>query len=127
MRFSNNETSLKFRGHRNIKTTLPAEMTAKYGNRKTIVDGIKFDSAKEAKRWGVLKLMERAGEISNLQRQVKFELNEGGTHSVKYIADFVYWKKGQTIVEDCKGFRTAIYKKKKKLMLKVHHIEILET
>jgi hypothetical protein len=98
----------------------------KYGNRKTVVDGIKFDSKKEATRWGQLKFLEQAGEISNLERQVPFPL-EGrdgailtptGRHML-YKADFTYldWSKGGVlIVEDVKGFRTPEYKIKKAIL-----------
>lgn len=117
---------LKTRGYEVIDTATPK--VSKYGNIKKVVDGIKFDSKKEAKRWGELKEYMQNGLISNLERQIKFELNEGGTFSYKYIADFVYMNLlNQKIVEDCKGFKTAVYKKKKKLMKKIYNIEILET
>jgi uncharacterized protein DUF1064 len=101
---------------------------SKYGNNKVVVDEIEFDSEKEAKRYGQLKLMMKAGEIGLLQLQVSFELNKGGTHSLEYIADFVYIisKTGEKVVEDAKGFCTKEYKKKRRLMLKVHGIKIKE-
>ena len=101
---------------------------SKFGNKKCVVDDIVFDSEKEAKRYGELKLLLKAGEIGFLERQVPFELNPGGTYSLKYIADFVYIdaKTGEKIVEDVKPmrvskktgklFRTQVYKKKKRLM-----------
>nr|DAO57952.1 MAG TPA: Endonuclease [Caudoviricetes sp.] len=100
----------------------------KYHNRKIVLDGIRFDSAKEARRWTELKLLERAGEISNLQRQVKFEVIPkcGKERSVTYIADFVYQEKGNTVVEDVKGVRTKEYILKRKLMNWVHDIQIKE-
>ena len=95
----------------------------KYGNVKTIVDGIKFDSKKEAKRYGQLKLLEQAGEISVLRLQVKFILSV-----CTYVADFVYYNKDMVlIVEDCKGMKTPVYRLKKKMMKHEHGIEILET
>lgn len=102
--------------------------SSKYRNKKTEVDGIVFDSTKEAKRYKELKLLLKTGHIGLLQRQVEYELNAGGTHSLKYITDFVYLdaRTGKTIVEDVKGFRTKEYRKKKKLMKKVHGIEIKE-
>jgi hypothetical protein len=103
-------------------------MKSKYSAVKTEVDGIKFPSKKEAKRYGQLKMLLLAKEITDLRLQVPYELNPGGTFSYKYIADFVYNDKaGKEIIEDCKGFRTAVYRKKAKLMKKVYGIEIKET
>ena len=101
----------------------------KYKSTRTKIDGIVFDSKKEANRYKELLTLRKAGEIGLLELQVAFELNQGGTHSVKYIADFVYLdcKTGLKVVEDTKGYRTAIYKKKKRLMKKVHGIIIKET
>lgn len=108
----------------------------KYGNRKVEVDGITFDSQREAKRWRDLKLVEAAGEISHLERQVPYELipairdEKTGKviqRSVTYVADFVYQTAGgEWIVEDAKGYRTEAYKIKKKLMLWRHGIRIVE-
>ena len=116
----------------------------KYGNKKTVVDGITFDSQKEAKRYKELSLMERAGMISDLQRQVKYVLippqrepdtigKKGGIHKgkliereVSYVADFVYQENGQTVVEDTKGFRTKDYLLKRKMLLFFHGIKIKE-
>ena len=103
---------------------------SKYGNRKMKApDGQVFDSVKEFHRWGMLRLLERAGKISNLQRQVKFELipKQDGERACTYIADFVYEENGKKVVEDCKGYRTDTYKLKKKLLLWVHGIRIKET
>lgn len=101
---------------------------SKYGNSKTEVDGIKFDSEKEANRYKELRLLLKAGEIGLFRMQVEYELNPGGTHSLKYVADFVYiiTATGETVVEDVKGFRTREYKKKRRLMKKVHRIVIKE-
>lgn len=102
---------------------------SKYGNKKTVVDDIEFDSEKEAKRYKDLKLLRKAGEISFLELQVPFELNPNGDFSYKYVADFVYLdtRTGKKIVEDCKGMRTAEYKRKRRLMKRIHKIKILET
>jgi len=96
----------------------------KYRNIKTVVDGIKFDSKKEAKRYQYLKLLERAGEIFNLELQPKFILQEGFVHAGKkeraitYTADFRYTTKaGTLIIEDVKGVKTDAYKMKKKMLL----------
>lgn len=105
---------------------------SKYGNRKTVVDGIKFDSKGEASRWCVLRVLERAGQISDLQRQVSFELappvrlGGRGRPALKYIADFVYQQDDQQVVEDVKGVRTPVYNLKRHLMKSVHNIEIRE-
>ena len=103
---------------------------SKYGNRKLkSPDGQVFDSVTEYHRWGCLRLLERAGKISNLQRQVKFELvpKQNGERAVHYIADFTYYEDGQYVVEDSKGYKTDVYKLKKKLMLWVHGIKVKET
>lgn len=102
----------------------------KYGNRKlTAPDGQKFDSVKEYHRWGCLRLLERAGTISNLKRQVKYELipKQTGERACNYVADFTYMENGRLVVEDVKGVKTDAYKIKKKLMLWVHGIQIRET
>jgi len=116
----------------------------KYRNTKTIVDGIEFDSQKEAARYKELKLLEAAGEISNLEMQVKFVLIptqrepdfvgvRGGIKKGKviekecsYLADFVYIRDGEVIVEDTKGIRTKDYIIKRKLMLYLLGIRIQE-
>ncbi len=94
-----------------------------------------YDSKKEYQRANQLKLMQRAGEISDLQEQVPFEIiptqrDEAGNlleRSCRYIADFIYKdKKGKLIVEDTKGVRTPEYKIKRKLMLQVYGISIKE-
>lgn len=96
---------------------------SKYGNKKVVVDGIKFDSLLEANRWQELKLLQRAKQIQNLDRQVRFELqpsykkNNKTIKAINYVADFVYYdlNKQKMIVEDTKGFKTDVYKLKKKI------------
>jgi hypothetical protein len=100
--------------------------TNKYGARKTEVDGITFDSAKEAKRYGELKLLERAGEIAELELQPKYDLTVKGQKVCTYKADFRYFEHGCEVVEDVKGMRTPVYRLKKKLMKACHGIEIRE-
>ena len=105
-------------------------MGNKYGAKKVrLPDGQVFDSQKERDRWCILKLLERAGRISDLRRQVTYELipKQTGERACSYVADFVYRENGELVVEDCKGFRTEAYKIKKKLMLWVHGIRIKET
>ena len=122
---------------------------SKYGNRKTVVDGITFDSKKEANRFRELQLLERAGKITALQRQVKYvliptqreftnEIYKKGAHyghfkpgkvlekECSYIADFAYIQDGAYIVEDTKGVRTEAYKIKRKLMLERYGIQVKE-
>ena len=124
----------------------------KYGSRKITRDGMTFDSLKEYRRFRELHQLEQAGEVTDLKRQVEFELIPGQFEevptgevykrgerkgqpkmkrvclemSVKYIADFTYTKNGKLVVEDTKGFRTKDYIIKRKLMLHVHGIKINE-
>lgn len=104
----------------------------KYKNTKTEVDGILFDSKKEAARYKELKLLEAAGEIKELRRQVRYELIpkceiEGiKIRATHYIADFVYEESGHTVVEDVKGYRTKEYRNKKRQMKERYGIEIRE-
>lgn len=108
---------------------------SKYKSKKTVVDGQKFDSKKEAARYQELLLLEKAGVIKNLSRQVKFVLipsqRDEATGKVverecSYKADFVYEEDGKTVVEDVKGFRTKEYIIKRKLLLWQYGIRIRE-
>lgn len=122
---------------------------SKYGNRKVTIDGIVFDSVREGRRYKELKALEAAGQIADLQRQVKYMLipeqrafcneiytrgrNKGCFKPGKllekecsYIADFVYVRDGEIVVEDAKGVRTDVYRIKRKLMLWVHGIVVHE-
>ena len=107
---------------------------SKYHSTPTEVNGIRFDSKREANRWAELRLLERAGKIEKLKRQVKYLLIPSQYRDGKciereasYIADFVYVKDGHLVVEDCKGFRTPEYKIKRKLMLQLYDIRLVET
>ena len=117
---------------------------SKYRNRKITRDGETFDSLKEYNRYRELKLLERAGKISKLNRQIPYTLipaqyetyldPETGKErriclerAVTYKADFTYWEDGKFVVEDTKGFRTEVYKLKKKLMLYIFGIKIKES
>nr|DAZ39099.1 MAG TPA: Endonuclease [Caudoviricetes sp.] len=110
-------------------------MRSKFNAKKTTVDGLVFDSRREAKRYVELREMERSGEISNLQRQVRYELipafDAGGKHyrPTSYVADFVYTdaKSGEEVVEDCKGYRTDVYRLKSKMFAHKFGVSILET
>lgn len=102
---------------------------SKYNATKTTVNGLEFASMKEANYYkNVLLPRLKAGEIGLLELQKEYELNPGGTHSLKYLADFVWVEAltGETKVVDVKGFRTREYLKKRRLMKKVHGIIILE-
>lgn len=125
----------------------------KYGNKKITVNGITYDSKREYLRHRELLLLQRTGAITDLQRQVPFELipaqfkkiptgevykrgDKAGQpkmkrvcleQSVKYIADFVYFENGVKVVEDAKGKRTRDYIIKRKLMLYIYKIIIKET
>lgn len=93
----------------------------KYKNKKIIIDGIKFESKAEGKRYSELKLLERAKKISNLELQPCFILQpsfkkNGKTYrKIEYIADFQYEENGQVIVEDVKGMKTKEFQIKRKL------------
>ena len=107
---------------------------SKYHSTPVEVDGIRFDSKREANRWAELRILERAGKIQKLKRQVKYLLIPSQYRDGKciereasYIADFVYIKDGHLVVEDCKGFRTPEYKIKRKLMLQLYDIRLVET
>ena len=123
--------------------------TNKYNAKKVSVDGIEFDSKKEARRYQELLLLQKAGEIYMLERQKVYELlpaqrepdtvgKRGGVikgklleRAVEYVADFVYTdKNGKTVVEDVKGFREggayAVFVLKRKLMLYRYGIKISE-
>lgn len=84
----------------------------KYGNRKKIIDGYEFDSGLEAERYVDLKMEIRAGMISDLQMQVPIELITNGVVVAKYVADFVYIRNGEVIVDDAKGVETAVFRLK---------------
>ena len=122
---------------------------SKYKNKKVVLpDGTVFDSEKEYKRWCELSLLEKAGEIQNLQRQVPFEIIPPYTEVIErygkkgqrlkdqiktiekvcyYKADFTYFQDGKFVVEDTKGFKTADYVLMRKLMLHKFGIRIKET
>ena len=105
----------------------------KYHSKKIYIGNLKFDSKKEANRYLELKSMLDKGEISELELQVPFiliepfTLNKKKYRKMEYIADFVYIQDGKRIVEDTKGYKTDVYKIKKKLMAYLYQIEIKES
>ena len=107
----------------------PYRRKNKYGAQKTTVDGITFDSKWEAQRWGELQAMARGGYIIDLERQVKYDIVVNGHKICRYIADFRYKRVDdygieEEVVEDAKGFETADFKLKKKLMKAVFDIDL---
>lgn len=107
---------------------------SKYHAKKTTVDGITFDSRREADRYLVLKGMEDDGAIEDLRRQVRYELvpafDVDGRHyrPVYYVADFVYMEEdGREVVEDVKGMRTDVYRLKSKLFARRYGMNVKET
>lgn len=98
----------------------------KYKNKKIQIDMYVFDSVRESQRYKELKLLERAGEISNLELQPRFLLQDsfkknGRTfRKIEYVADFKYIENGKTIVEDVKGIQTDVFKLKHKIFEKVY-------
>lgn len=116
-------------------------MGNKYGAKKVVVDGEVFDSRKEYYRWCELRLLERAGKITDLQRQVKYVLipaqrDEAGKlieREVSYIADFTYYDHAlrKKVVEDTKGYKRGaayqLFSTKRKLMLHNFGIKVKET
>lgn len=125
---------------------------SKYHSRKIVQDGMTFDSRKEYMRWCELCLLQKAGKIHSLERQAKYILIPAQTRTVErispktgkrlkdkvvtleqecsYVADFVYWKDGQQIVEDVKGYKKgaayALFVIKRKLMLQEYGITVKE-
>jgi len=104
----------------------------KYGNKKTVVDGIKFDSLKEANRYCVLKLLDKADKIRGLEIHPLLRLVVNGRHVCDYEGDFSYYlpETGQRVIEDVKSEITRknrAYRIKVKLVHACYGIEILET
>lgn len=111
-----------------------AQNGSKYGNKKVEINGIVFDSKREARRWLELDALAKAGEIQDLERQVPFLLIPSQSvdgkvveRAVSYVADFQYRENGKTIVEDVKGAKTKDYLLKRKMLLFFYGIRIKET
>lgn len=114
---------------------MPQERRSKYGAVKTSVDGIVFASKAEARRWSVLQLRVKAGEICGLLRQPVYRLfvrpfggrDAGELVEVgKYIGDFQYWEGDARVVEDVKGVKTPVYQLKKRIVEALYGIRIKE-
>lgn len=96
---------------------------SKYNNKFTVIDGIKFDSMKEANRYCELKILKKANEVNYFLRQVPFDL----PGNVKYRVDFqIFWSNGDVTYEDVKGYKTQTYIMKKKMVEALYPVEILE-
>lgn len=105
--------------------------SAKYGNIPMVVDGLNFSSKKEARRYGELRLLERAGEIDELETQPKFPLKVNGELVCTYIADFAYknLKTGLRVIEDVKSEATRknrAYRIKIKLLRALEGVQVVE-
>lgn len=102
---------------------------SKYRNIRTELDGRVFDSKKEAARYQELKLLEKSGQICNLECQPEYELRVNGELICKYRGDFKYTKNGDEVCEDVKSAptKTPAYRIKKRLMRAIHGIEIYES
>lgn len=111
-----------------LKCKKCARRRHKYNAKKTTIDGITFDSQKEAHRYFALKDLLRAGKITDLQLQPSFPLIINGQTIAHYVADFKYQVTctGHIVVEDTKGFRTPTYRLKKKLVEALYPITITE-
>lgn len=105
-----------------MKTSRPN----KYGARAVITEEGRFASQKEYRDWCHLKLQERAGMITRLKRQVKFDITYRGQKICSYTADAIYYRNGQRVVVDSKGVKTPVYRLKKRLMKVLLNIEVIE-
>lgn len=101
---------------------------SKYNAVKTEIDGYVFDSRREAARYSELRIMEKAGEIIDLELQPQYPCTINGKLICKYIADFRYTsvKRGNVVIEDAKGFKTPVYRLKKKMVEAIYNIIIIE-
>lgn len=110
--------------HAYLETTRDLKRS-KYGNVKTEVNGLRFDSILEARTWGKLQLLEKAGEIHDLQRQVPYDLVVNGTKVCRYVADYRWLdKNGMPHVGDAKGHITKDFRLKAKLFFALNGFEI---
>ena len=101
---------------------------SKYRAEPTVIDGIRFASKKEARRYAALRIAEKSGLIRGLELQPKFPVLINGTKVCTYKADFAYFENGKRVTEDCKGFKTPVYKLKKRMVEAAYPgLEIKET
>jgi len=101
---------------------------SKYKAKPTTIDGVRFPSKKEARRYSQLKLLLAAGQIKNLELQPQYPIHVAGSKICTYIADFRYIdRSGVTIVEDVKGVETPVFRLKKKLVEAIYGLKLLIT
>jgi hypothetical protein len=98
---------------------------SKYRAQPVVTDEGRFASQREHQHWCISKLRQKAGEITNLQRQVRFRLEHNGIHICDYIADEVFFENNKRVVVDVKGYETPEFKLKRKLMRALYNIEIV--
>lgn len=96
----------------------------KYRNQPTMVDGIRFASKKEARRYVYLKALEREGEIVDLRLQPRYPLAVNGLHICTYVPDFDYFAGGRIVSEDVKGVKTPEFILKAKLFHAIYQREV---
>ena len=124
-------------GSEGVESLKTPKKPRKYRNRKTVLDGITFDSEREAARYQELKVLAARGVIEDFRHQAPFVLAPGVRFSdekrakpaLRYVADFAYKLDGRLVVEDVKSKVTAgaaAYRIKRHLMLSVHGIEVKE-
>ena len=99
----------------------------KYRAQPVVIDGIRFASKREGTRYMELKLLEKAGQIKNLELQPRYDLIVNGVNCGFYKGDFRYFEGGKRVVEDVKGVRTPVYSLKAKLVKALYSVEIKET
>jgi len=99
---------------------------SKYRAIPVVIDGHRFASKAEGRRYTELRLLEQAGEIDNLELQPRFDLIVAGIDVGTYVADFRYLSPAGVVIEDVKGVRTPVYKLKKRLVRALHGVEIVE-
>jgi hypothetical protein len=125
------EDARRFDRRRELEESVPdgekKPRGSKYGNQLVEHEGEIFHSLGEFRRWRVLELEQRAGVISGLERQVEYPICVAGEYICSWFADFRYTRHGSTVVEDFKGYRTEIYKLKKKFIEAIYKFRIFET
>lgn len=113
---------------KDVREIMTGPKKHKYGAKRTVVDEIAFASKKEAKRYAVLRDCQLAGLLRDLKLQPRYPLVVNGKKIATYVGDFYYvdCETGEAILEDCKGFKTALYILKKKLFEALYDMQITE-
>lgn len=115
---------------RSLATPIRVRRGHKYRAKPVVVDGIRFASTAEAKRYGELRMLEKAGKIRRLELQPSYPLHApsgvGQVKVGKYVGDFAYWEREAFVIEDVKGIRTPLYKWKKKHFEAEYGVTIVE-